>query len=129
MTNTGIVKMSLLVQYLRIFKAGTMRRICLGLLVLVTLWGLTFGILAWVPCYPVRSYWDRVAYPNPKCFGFGIGTLNDIPTFIRLFEAHTALNMMLDFIIFVTPMVLFREPNLRMKSIFAMAGIFVLGAV
>jgi hypothetical protein len=106
-----------------------MRWICIGLLVTIALWGLTFSVLAWIPCVPVRAYWDRLNYPNAKCYGFAFADLDDMPVFVSLFESHTALNVILDFIVFITPMVLFREPNLRMKSKFAMAGIFVLGAV
>ena len=38
-TQTSIIKISLLLQYLRIFKAGTMRWICISLLTIITLWG------------------------------------------------------------------------------------------
>jgi hypothetical protein len=125
-SQTAIIKISLLLQYLRIFKAGMMRWICITLLVIVSLWGLTYGALAWVPCVPIQAQWDRLAYPNAKCYGFGLTNIKD---FTSLFESHTALNMILDFVIFMTPMVLFTKPNLRMKNIFAMAGIFVIGGV
>ncbi|KAJ4294371.1 hypothetical protein N0V90_008061 [Kalmusia sp. IMI 367209] len=74
----------------------------------------------------IKAFYDKNKYPNAKCYGFGFGDTKD---FISLFESHTALNMVFDVTIFLTPMVLFRMPNLRMKNIFAMAGIFVLGAV
>lgn len=80
--------------------------------------------MAWVPCFPVRDYWDRKA--NSKCYGFGFG---DPAEFIALFESHTALNMAFDLAVFMTPMVLFTQPNLRRKNLLAMTGVFLFGGV
>ena len=76
--------------------------------------------------FPPQGYWDRDKYPNAHCYGFGFG---DEKEFIGVFESHTALNMAFDLTVFITPMVLFTKPNLRMKNIFAMSGIFVLGGM
>ncbi|CAI6337986.1 unnamed protein product [Periconia digitata] len=125
---TAIIKMSLLVQYLRIFKAGTMRWICLSMLGIVTAWGITYSFLSWFPCFPVQAFWDRLSYPNAKCYGFGFD-FNDIESFVALFTSHTALNMVFDFTIFLTPMVLFTRPKLLRKNVLALAGIFAIGSV
>ena len=103
-----------------------MRWVTIGLLVIVSMWGLAFALLAWVPCVPVQSFWNRFAYPNAKCWGFGFA---DIDSFVAVFVSHTASNMVFDFIVFVVPMVLFTRPNLRTKNIASMAGIFVIGGV
>ncbi|KAF2794936.1 hypothetical protein K505DRAFT_241057 [Melanomma pulvis-pyrius CBS 109.77] len=121
-TEGAIIKISLLFQYLRIFKAGTMRWISLTLLVIISLWGLAYSIMTWVPCFPIREFWDRKE--TTKCYGFGF---NDQESFIRLFESHTALNMVFDFFVFVTPLVLFKQPHLRLKNIIAMTGVFLIG--
>ncbi|PSN68649.1 hypothetical protein BS50DRAFT_619467 [Corynespora cassiicola Philippines] len=123
-SNTAVIKISLLFQYLRIFKAGAMRWICLSLLVLITLWGCAYGFIAWIPCFPVRGFWDRTI--NPTCYGYGF---RDAASFIATFESHTALNMTFDLAVFLTPMVLFTEPNLKKKNVLAMTGIFLFGAV
>jgi hypothetical protein len=125
-SQTAVIKISLLLQYLRIFKAGKMRWITIGLLVIVTLWGLAFSLLAWVPCYPVQRFWDRFDHPDAKCWAFGF---QDIEGFVAAFVAHTTLNMVFDFAVFLVPMVLFSKPNLRLKNIIALAGVFVIGAV
>lgn len=142
-TNTAIVKLSLITQYLRIFKAGTMHRICMTLMVIIGTWGFAYGFMAWFPCrsspidtdaklcswpagFPPQAFYDSLKYPNAVCYGFGFTNPKD---FISLFESHTALNMVFDLTIFLTPMVLFTKPNLRMQNILAMAGIFVIGAV
>jgi hypothetical protein len=125
-TETAIIKVSLLLQYLRIFKAGTMRWICITLICIITMWGIAFGILSWVPCVPVQGFWDRFKYPNAKCWGFGFADIDD---FVAVIVSHTSTNMVFDLLVFVTPMVLFTKPNLRKKNVITMAGIFVIGAV
>jgi hypothetical protein len=116
--------MSLCVQYLRVFKAGIMRRIVLGELIIVTLWVVAYGFMAWVPCFPVSAYWNREG--SFKCYGYGF---DDLDSFIHLFESHTALNMVFDLTIFITPMVLLTAPNLRRNNILGLAGVFLFGAV
>ncbi|KAF1960459.1 hypothetical protein CC80DRAFT_294371 [Byssothecium circinans] len=127
-TEAALIKMSLLFQYLRIFKSGTMRWICLVMLGLVTIWGLAYGFLAWFPCFPVKAYWRRAEFPNAKCYGFGFDYFH-IDDFVALFESHTALNMVFDIAIFTTPMVLFTRSQLRMSSLLSLAGIFLIGGV
>lgn len=116
--------MSLLVQYLRIFKAGRMRWVCLSLLVVITLWGVGFSSVGWFSCAPVSGYWSRTV--ESKCYGFGYG---DRESFIAMFEAHSASNLFFDLAVFVTPMVLFRTPNLKFKNVLTLIGVFTIGAV
>ncbi|KAH9876232.1 hypothetical protein J1614_004111 [Plenodomus biglobosus] len=123
-TETTLIKISLLLQYLRIFKAGYMRWICIVLLGLVSLWGLGFMFVTWFPCFPIRGGWDRTI--GAKCYGFGF---NDVPTFVSMFIGHSTVNMIFDIAIFLTPMVLFRTPNLRLKNALAMVGVFTFGGV
>lgn len=123
---TALIKISLLLQYLRIFKAGTMRWVCLSLLVIILLWGTAYGFLAWFPCFPVKGYWDRTI--NAKCYGYGFEFATR-DHFVALFESHTALNMTFDLAVFLTPMVLFKVPNLSKKSLIGMIGVFLFGAV
>ncbi|KZM19228.1 uncharacterized protein EKO05_0007362 [Ascochyta rabiei] len=124
LTETALIKVSLLLQYLRIFKAGRMRWLCLGLLAVVSLWGLAFSIMGWFSCSPVGAYWHRTV--ESKCYGFGFG---DRETFIAMFEAHSASNMFFDLAIFMTPLVLFRTPNLNFRNVLALAGVFAFGAL
>jgi hypothetical protein len=110
-----------------------MRWVCIGLLVAVGLWGLTFSFMAWFPCFPVKAYWDRTtratnysSKPDYKCYGFGFA---EDTSFVATYKAHSTSNMMFDVLIFLAPMVLFRTPNLKFKNIVAMAGVFTFGAV
>ncbi|KAJ4987283.1 hypothetical protein SVAN01_07294 [Stagonosporopsis vannaccii] len=124
LTETAIIKISLLLQYLRIFKAGRMKWVCVTLLVVITLWGLGFSSVGWFSCSPPSSYWRRT--PDAKCYGFGF---SDRDSFVAIFQAHSATNMFFDLAVFATPLVLFRTPNLKWKSILALAGVFTFGAV
>jgi hypothetical protein len=76
--------------------------------------------------FPPQAYYDSLSYPDATCYGFGFVNADD---FIALFESHTALNMVFDLTCFITPMVLFTKPNLRVKNIVAMLSIFILGGV
>lgn len=78
--------------------------------------------------FPPQAYFNRNDYPGAKCYGFGFG-YGDVAGFIGLFESHTALNMLFDLTVFITPMVLFSKPNLQVKNICAMVGVFVIGGV
>ena len=124
LTVAGLVKISLLLQYLRIFKAGVMRWVCIVLLVFACIWGLGFAISGWFACSPVRGAYERTI--GAKCFGFG---LNDLDSFVASFEAHSATNMALDIAIFMIPLVLFNSPDLKLRNFIAMVGIFSLGVV
>jgi hypothetical protein len=123
MMQTTIVKISLLLQFLRIFKAGTMRWICIIEITVVALWGLAFFIIGWFPCFPVRGAWERDI--GATCYGFGLG---DVQEFILMFKFHSASNMVLDFAVFLTPMVIFRSPNLKTKNVLGIIGVFGFGA-
>ncbi|KAF2035620.1 hypothetical protein EK21DRAFT_54601 [Setomelanomma holmii] len=124
LTETAFIKISLLLQFLRIFKAGAVRWTCLTLLVLVSLWGLSFFIVGWFPCFPIRGAWNRNI--GAKCYGFGLG---DVQNFIIMFKIHSASNMTFDLAIFLTPLILFGKPNLKPRNLVAMAGVFAFGAL
>jgi hypothetical protein len=101
-----------------------MRWLCITLLCIVSIWGLAFSIMGWFPCVPLKGIWQRSA--AVKCYGFGFA---DRQTFVAMFQAHTATNMVLDLAIFATPLVLFRTPNLKSRNLLAMAGVFTFGAL
>jgi hypothetical protein len=93
-------------------------------LVIVSLWGIAFSFVGWFPCFPVRGAWDRQS--GAKCYGFGLRTVEE---FVMMFRIHSASNMVLDVAIFLTPMVIFKTPKLKVKNLLAMAGVFAFGGV
>jgi hypothetical protein len=126
-TTTAFIKISLLLQYLRLFQRGTRRIICIVLLVLVTSWGMTFIFMAWLPCFPVSSFWNRVGNPKAgKCYGFGYRTINEAKYTILAFAAT---NMMFDLAIFLVPLTEYFSKDIRRKQLLAMTGLFSLGSM
>jgi hypothetical protein len=121
-TTTALIKVSLLLQYLRIFRQGILRYICIILLVLVASWGLAFSFLAWFPCLPVSGFWNRTA--SSKCYGFGYRTMDE--TKMTLF-AFAGTNMFFDIVIFAIPLTEYFRPGLRKKQLLAMTGLFAVG--
>lgn len=123
-TTTVCIKISLLLQYLRLFRQGIRRTICIVLLVLVVIWGLTFSFMAWVPCFPVSGFWDRTK--GAKCYGFGYRTVNEAKWSVLTFAAT---NMLFDAAIFLVPLSEYFRPDLRRKQVLAMTGLFTLGSM
>lgn len=123
-TTTALIKVSLLLQYLRLFRTGTLRYVTMVLLCTVAGWGLAFTFLAWFPCIPVSGFWHRTA--ESKCYGFGYRTVDEAKMTL-LFFAST--NMFFDIVIFLIPLTEFFRPGLRRKQILAMIGLFTMGSV
>lgn len=125
-TCTGLIKLSLLCQYLRIFKTGLLRRVCLILIVIISCWGAFWLFQGWFPCFPVSGYWNRLQTPPPKCWGMGFSTVNGALT---AFISFAATNMILDTIIFLIPMAVYFRPGISGKEIFALLALFSLGSL
>ncbi|KAJ4379649.1 hypothetical protein N0V86_004831 [Didymella sp. IMI 355093] len=121
-TTTALIKVSLLLQYLRLFRQGTLRYICMILLAAVACWGLAFSFLGWVPCLPVSGVWHRTA--QSKCYGFGYRTIDEEK--ITLFT-FAGTNIFFDVVIFLIPLTEFFRPGLRKKQVLAMTGLFAVG--
>lgn len=123
-TTTALIKISLLTQYLRLFRAGTLRYVTMVLLFTVAGWGLAFMFLAWFPCLPVSGFWNRTA--ESKCYGFGYRSVDEAKMTLLLFAST---NMFFDIVIFLIPLTEFFRPGLRKKQIVAMAGLFTMGSI
>ncbi|KAF2829541.1 hypothetical protein CC86DRAFT_191100 [Ophiobolus disseminans] len=124
LTTTACVKLSLLLQYLRLFRGGYQRTVTVVLLVMVVVWGGITSFMIWFPCFPVSSYWDR-AKPG-RCYGFGFGSLQGVKD--TLF-AYAGSNMALDIAIFLLPLTMFLKRGLKRKQVLAMTGLFALGSI
>jgi len=125
-TTTTFIKISLLLQYLRLFRDGLRRRICFVLLGIVILWGLAFMFMAWVPCFPISGFWNRTAVPAAKCYGFGYSTAADARLAVLAFSIT---NMLLDLAMFAVPLTEYFRSDLGRKQILAMTGLFALGSI
>jgi hypothetical protein len=123
---TVCVKLSLLCQYLRLFREGYRRPLVITLLTLVSLWGGAFTFMAWFPCFPVHGFWNKRMSPPARCYGFGYRTLDEAKNTLFAFSGS---NMIFDVAIFLIPLTEYFKPGLRRKQILAMTGLFALGSV
>jgi hypothetical protein len=105
------VKLSLLFQYLRIVQKGTLTyRIATYLIYAVSLWGVIYSVLAFVPCNPVSAFW--YSPPGATCWGYGaVGTDGQAATFY----SHTTLNTIFDILILGIPSPLYFQKSMPLK--------------
>ena len=118
-----LIKLSLLVQYLRIYKEGTVRKLCIALVVYISIWGMTYSFMAWVPCFPVEAYWNW-ALINATCYAYGAKSKKP---FSITYETHTAQNVVLDIAVLLTVMPICFRRNLTRKEGLGVAGLLSLG--
>lgn len=124
--STTFIKLALLFQYLRIFEKGTkLRIVTIVAIVVVCCWGFIFSFLAWIPCVPVRAYWNWFI-PDSEATRYGYGSHNPT-TFVATYLANAATNMILDFVTFAIPMSLWVKKGVQGKTRMALFGLFVLG--
>jgi hypothetical protein len=120
------IKLSLLLQYLRVFREGKWRIVTLGLLAVVIIWGGVFSFMGWFPCFPISGFWNKQQQPSPKCYGFGYRTLKEAKDTLFVFSGS---NMVLDLVVFLLPLTEYFKPNLKKQQILAMTGLFALGSM
>ncbi len=128
--STALIKISLLLQYMRIYQKGALlHNICRGLLIFVALWGVAYSIMAWVPCIPVSDYWT-VLYAQDtsglRCYGYGS---QSVEVFKATYESHAAVNMLLDLVVMALPIPLYFEPGARGRTRLGLIGVIVMGTV
>lgn len=124
-TATTFIKEALLLQYLRAYGRGkSIWHFTLYTAIFTALWGFAYSFMAWFPCFPVKSFWENP--PDAACYGYG----SDSPTqFVGTYESHTAVNMVLDFIVLIIPIpLLFKEGStlrqrLRIVALLAMGSV------
>jgi hypothetical protein len=79
-----------------------MRKLCIGLIIFISFWGLAYSLLCWVPCYPVQGYWDW-SFPSVR-WGYGS---TKISVLLATYESHMSLTILLDMIVFCIPIPLY----------------------
>ncbi|KAG4439581.1 hypothetical protein IFR05_004929 [Cadophora sp. M221] len=106
------IKISIVLQYLRVFVGTSIRFWCWATIVLVALYGLETVITAILTCIPVASFW----LGGGKCMN---------RKFIWFFNA--ALNILTDIIILALPMPVLSSLRLPMKQKIGLMFVFALG--
>ncbi|KAH6844493.1 hypothetical protein B0I37DRAFT_164409 [Chaetomium sp. MPI-CAGE-AT-0009] len=128
--STALIKVSLLLQYMRLYQRGSiLHNTCRALVLFIALWGVAYSILAWVPCVPVSDYWT-VIYEQDiselRCYGYGsqhVGVLT------ATYESHAAVNMLLDLVVMALPIPIYFEQGARGKTRMGLVGIIAMGTI
>ncbi|KAK3902460.1 hypothetical protein C8A05DRAFT_15485 [Staphylotrichum tortipilum] len=124
--STTFIKLALLLQYLRIFKPPSRTRVlCKWMIALVGAWGTAFTLLRWIPCYPVRAYWD-LSIERPHCWGFG--SRNPV-AYTHVFVAQAVSTAALDLLVFVIPLPLCFRRGAPWRTRVCLVGLMVLGSL
>ena len=125
-TSNALVKLSILLQYLRVFqdRLRSLRITSMVLIFIVLIWGFAFSFMAWFPCFPVQQFYRLGSESN--CYGYGSTNPMDVYTVV---VASNATNMALDFIILVLPIpLLFTDDTIRRTKL-GLVALFILGAM
>ena len=111
----GFIKGSILCQYRRVFDSF-IRRICFGMLVVVTLITIAFLSVFSFQCTPTRAFWDVTL--RGRCVN--ITTIN---------FAFLSINVATDVILIIIPIPIFKNLKLRKAEKRSLILIFALGAL
>ncbi|KAK0733137.1 hypothetical protein B0T26DRAFT_669574 [Lasiosphaeria miniovina] len=121
--STTLIKISLLFQYLRVFDKGLLRNVCISSIVLVSLWGAAYSVMAWTPCIPIHGFWDFFD-ADVTCYGYGARTADQ---FTATYESHTAFNMVFDALVFCIPVPLYFQANASSRTKKGLLVVFAMG--
>ncbi|KAH7333395.1 hypothetical protein BKA65DRAFT_403405 [Rhexocercosporidium sp. MPI-PUGE-AT-0058] len=110
----AVVKVSILLQYRRIFTAPAMQKACVVGLVVIICWAITQIFLNAMICMPAASFWDPTV-PG-KC----------IP-FLPLWYTYAVVNIITDFSIFILPLPALKSLQLPKRQKIILFVIFGLG--
>jgi hypothetical protein len=124
-TTVSLIKMCLLLQYLRIFDSGLQRHICLVMFVIVCLWALATSFMAWVPCLPVHAFWDW-SVEKGTCYAYGSKYAD---SHYAIFLAHSIVNISLDLIIFAIPLPLLFRMSTQHRTKLGLIVLIMLGVM
>ncbi|CBX91612.1 hypothetical protein IAQ61_010916 [Plenodomus lingam] len=110
----GFQKISILLQYLRVFTTPRFTIVSWVMIVFVSVYSTwtVFGNI--FTCIPVRAFWTKE--PNAKC-------LNQF----AMWFTNAGINILQDFLIIIMPMPVIRSLNLGKRQKGALIGIFAVG--
>ena len=109
-----LTKVSILLQYMRLFQGKTIRRIIIGMLVFVTAFGTWSIIASLLLCRPIHYFWDDIG--NGKCMNIKAKWFSD-----------AAVNILTDFILLSIPMPFLKGLHLPRRQKAGLIAVFSLG--
>ncbi|ROV89608.1 hypothetical protein VPNG_10142 [Cytospora leucostoma] len=114
--NVGVcvVKISIMLQYRRIFAGDFVQKMTLALLIFECCYAVTLSLLLPLVCKPVSAFWDK---DTP-------GTCLDQLT---IWYVMASINLVTDFIVFSIPLPVINSLQLPRKQKYMLMGVFCLG--
>lgn len=111
-----LTKISIVLQYRRIFIQTFLRHITLGFLILLSAWGITLSVMLPLVCTPVESFWNR-AVPG-RCMNFK-----------TVWYVMAGVNVATDFALFIMPIPVVSSLQLPRRQKLMLLAIFGLGVL
>lgn len=111
---TCVVKISILLQYRRIFTGKVMQKLTMAALIFEGAWAITLSILLPLVCHPVANFWDPTV--EGSC-------LNQL----AIWYVMASINLVSDFVIFSMPLPVIKNLQLPKKQKIMLMGVFCLG--
>lgn len=88
-----LVKLSILISYLRFFTQPISRRLTWAMIALIVSWGLAYMIALFLACRPLKIYWETFQYNPPNCIDQNASTFS-----------FSITNLVTDLMVLVLPM-------------------------
>ncbi|KAF3388811.1 hypothetical protein F1880_003651 [Penicillium rolfsii] len=114
-TSLIATKMSILLQYRRVFSTPRMRLACNLLMGLLAVYGTWTIVSAWANCVPLEKFW------NPNVPGFCFDKK-------ALWFSNSAIHILTDILILIYPMPVLKSLQLPKRQKLALMAVFALGA-
>lgn len=115
LTGLAFTKVSIVMQYLRVFVGTVIQRACRITLIIVIVYGLWTFWSAVFTCFPVAKFWDPTVKEG-YCMNF-----------TALWFSNASVNIVTDLIIFLLPVPVIRSLNLPRKQKIGLMMIFAVG--
>lgn len=113
-TSLLTTKMSILLQYRRVFSTPRMRLACSLLIGFLAVYGTWTVVSAWANCVPLAKFWD------PSVPGFCFDKK-------ALWFSNSAIHILTDLLILIYPMPVLKSLQLPRRQKIALMGVFALG--
>ncbi|KAH6975105.1 hypothetical protein BKA56DRAFT_553579 [Ilyonectria sp. MPI-CAGE-AT-0026] len=110
------VKLSISIQCLRIFATPAARRLFIGLIIFLSIYGTLCLVLTIITCWPVAKYWDD-SIPG-KCLDNR-----------AMRYAFAGINIVNDIVLLVAPMPFLKGLQIARRVKFVLMGVFAAGGV
>jgi hypothetical protein len=122
--STALVKLALLLQYLRIFKENPLRLMCIIVIAFTSIWGFAYTFMAFFPCFPPQAYWHLSS--TATCYAYGAATAE---SFYGTYSSASAINMVLDIVILAIPVPLYFRKGTPAKAKMGLLGLLLMGGL